>query len=117
MIFFVQRRWLMSGLLATTAVFLLLVSLISIGSAAPLQGHTLQDELLSHLQAETGGALAVSYHRETGQIRFLGTTADRAIIQGQPSLRSAAPETAALAFMEGYGSLFGIENAAEERRC
>ncbi|MEM7111635.1 MAG: M4 family metallopeptidase [Chloroflexota bacterium] len=112
MIFFVQRRWLMSGLVATTAVFLLLVSLISIGSAAPLQGRVLQDDLLSHLQAETGDALTISYHRETGQIRFLGATADRAL--AQPSVRSAAPEAAALAFMEGYGSLFGIENAAEE---
>ena len=81
MIFSVQRRWLMSSLLVTTAVFLLLLSLISIGSAAPLQGHLLQDELLNHLQAETGGALNVSYHRETGQVRFLGTTAERASAQ------------------------------------
>lgn len=114
MTFFFQRRWLTPNFLVPTAVLTLLVSLISIGSAAPLQGQTLEEALLHHLQQEARGNLHVSYHRETGRVRFLGTSAEQAIAQPTQRAGNVAPEVAALAFMEAYGSLFGVDDAATE---
>ena len=91
MTLFFQRERLLLGLLMATAVFVLFTSLVSIGSAAPPQRQTLQEALVAHLQQETNDELRLSYHRETGLVRFLGTTAEHAIVQS--TLRSATPRS------------------------
>jgi Zn-dependent metalloprotease len=68
--------------------------------------------LIDRLQEEAGGAIRVSYHAGTGQVRFVGAE------PGQPigSVRAAdsSPEMAARDFLRAYGTLFGLHDQATE---
>jgi Zn-dependent metalloprotease len=106
---FLQRRFWVA-----TAVFALLTTLISLSSAAPAHWFQSSDQLIDQLSQAAGGQLRVSYHRDTGKVRFLGTTADHAITQDFPNGDTISAETAARTFLQSYGSLFGLQNAQEE---
>lgn len=107
---FSQRRFGVA-----TAVFALLTTLISLTLAAPLSWQPSSTEaLINQLSQETSGQLRVSYHRETGRVRFLGTTPDHAIAQTFTNAAEVSPEMAARTFLQSYGSLFGLEDAAAE---
>lgn len=106
---FKQRRFGVA-----TAVFALLTTLISFALAAPASWQQSPESLINQLSQSSGGQLRVSYHRETGRVRFLGTTPDHAIAQTFPNAAEVSPEMAARAFLQSYGSLFGLQNAQEE---
>ena len=106
---FKQRR-----LGVATAVFALLATLISLTLAAPASWQQSPQTLINQLSQSSGGQLRVSYHRETGRVRFLGTTPDHAIAQAFPNATEVSPEMAARTFLQSYGSLFGLQNAQEE---
>jgi len=70
--------------------------------------------LIEHLKQETGGAIRISYHAETGKVRFIGTSPDRPIAQPAILSAGASPETGARGFLATYGQLFGLQNQARE---
>lgn len=106
---FMQRR-----VGVTTAVFALLTTLISLTLAAPASWQQSPETLINQLSQASGGQLRVSYHDETGKVRFLGTTPDHAIAQTFPNAADVSPEMAARAFVQSYGSLFGLQNGQDE---
>jgi bacillolysin len=80
----------------------------------PVPSNTVQ--LLDRLAQSTGGKSRVSYHSETGKVRFIGATPERPVGRPAGIAASAQPEVAARGFMGEYGKLFGLNNPAAELR-
>jgi Zn-dependent metalloprotease len=100
-------------------VFLLAV--LTIGTfqaqAAPLAPGADQVEsssLLARLHRLSGGTARVSFHSETGAVRFIGTDTESPIPQVRDLAGGASPEVAARAFLQTYGSLFGLRAQRDE---
>ncbi|HEX9441299.1 MAG TPA: hypothetical protein VF909_16560, partial [Roseiflexaceae bacterium] len=94
-------------------VFYLLIGAL-IPTSPSLSAPASPSDLIASLRAQTSGRVRLSYHAETGKVRFLGTDNDHPI--ARPSLLSAnaSAEQAARQFLGTYGSLFGIQNQADE---
>ncbi len=60
------------------------------------------------------GAATVSYHAETGRVRFIGTEAGQPIARAATLDVNASPEQAARSFLSAQGALFGLQNPDEE---
>ncbi|MCR4407572.1 MAG: M4 family metallopeptidase [Anaerolineae bacterium] len=58
--------------------------------------------------------MRISYHAETGKVRFIGTSSDRPITQPAVLAASASPEVAARGFLDTYGQLLGLTDQAQE---
>ncbi len=75
--------------------------------------------LLDQLQEEVQGELRISYHAQTGKVRFIGTTPQQPIRQSVP-LQGLMPDattlTAARTFLTTYGPLFGLEDPYRDLR-
>jgi Zn-dependent metalloprotease len=56
----------------------------------------------------------MSYHAETGKVRFIGVSPDRSIAQPSVLGTDASPEEAGRAFLTTYGQLFGLKDQAQE---
>lgn len=70
--------------------------------------------LVEQLNQVSEGTLRISYHAETGKVRFIGTSPDRPIDQPAILAASASPEEAARGFLATYGQLFGLDDQARE---
>jgi len=104
-----------------TIVVLLVVSLIlPVQAGPPGQGPSprppgpTDETLIGQLQQETDDKTRISYHAETGKVRFIGTSPDRPIAQPAVLAVSASPEEAARGFLATYGQLFGLTDPARE---
>src|SRR5262249_8873580 len=60
------------------------------------------------------GGSRISYHSQTGKVRFIGAPQGRSIIQSAGIQASASPEFAARAFLSDYGRLFGLKDQNAE---
>ncbi len=58
----------------------------------------------------------LSYHRATGQVRFIGTQPGRSLAQPFALPPSASPEAAARAYLSRCGTLFGLQDQAAQLR-
>ncbi|HSM57233.1 MAG TPA: M4 family metallopeptidase [Candidatus Sulfomarinibacteraceae bacterium] len=92
------------------------------GAAAPeadvaTQG-AIDNELLAQLREGAGGDLRLSYHRDTGAVRFLGSSPQKPLTLSPPvqAPEAASPETTARAFLSTYGKLFGLADAERDLR-
>lgn len=93
--------------------FVGLAFIFLLAAAVPYWARAAEDvnsepNLVVELQAATHGEVRLSYHGETGLVRFMGTTKDAAIAQSAPAARNLAPDAAARTFLDRYGPLFGI---------
>ncbi|MDP9295022.1 MAG: M4 family metallopeptidase, partial [Actinomycetota bacterium] len=70
----------------------------------------------AQLKRELGQGVRVAEHRETGMVRFVGTTSGKPIPRPSGLGASAPPRTVARAFFERYGDAFGIRDQASELR-
>jgi bacillolysin len=70
--------------------------------------------LLEQLNQESQGLLRISYHAETGKVRFVGASPDHPIAPPALLAASASPEMAARGFLDVYGQLFGLRDQARE---
>jgi bacillolysin len=68
------------------------------------------------LKRELGPGVRVSEHRGSGLVRFIGTSAGRPIARPRGLSASAAPSTAARAFLGRHGDAFGIRDEARDLR-
>jgi Zn-dependent metalloprotease len=114
------------GMRATAVLLVLLVGVLTIPAYAgppepPVQGPELPpsdgmvDVSAAGSQAsDVEGAAVVSYHAETGRVRFIGTRPGQSI--APPTMLSAggSPEAAARGFMAVYGELFGLRDQDQE---
>lgn len=73
-----------------------------------------EPNLITRLETATDGELRVSHHGETGLVRFLATSQERAISQPSLVARNATADDAARTFLGEYGSLFGITDPDEQ---
>src|SRR4051794_249380 len=110
--------------LATRVSTVLFVALL-LGSAGLAQASPINQRaipgnaaagLLAQLDKAAGGKASVSYHAETGKVRFIGMPAGQAIAHSPALAANATPETTARDFLKTYGSLFGIADQARELR-
>jgi len=58
--------------------------------------------------------VTLSYHSETGKVRFIATQPGQPILQQALLPAEASPETAARYFLAAYGDLFGLQDQARE---
>jgi bacillolysin len=66
------------------------------------------------LRQQTDGTARISYHAETGKVRFIGTDLSHPIPQPVALEAEATAEDAARQFLGSYGSLFGLDDQAQE---
>ena len=103
-----KTRKMLYGLIA----LIFLGGLISVVMARPSAAQP--SDPVEVLRQETDGTARVSYHAETGMLRFIGT--DLAHPMPQPSVlpAGATAEDAARQFLGAYGSAFGLKDQAQE---
>src|SRR5258705_9888943 len=95
----------------------LLLSSLSMAHARPaVQADPFRsdDTLIAQLDQATAGHVRISYHAETGKVRFIGADQQDAIPHPASLAASANPEQAARAFLSSYGSLFGLTDSSRE---
>lgn len=71
-------------------------------------------DLAQALRQETDGNVRISYHSETGKVRFIGTDLAHPMAQPSALAKEATPEAAARNYLATYGSLFGLADPAQE---
>ena len=81
------------------------------GPAPPPPG---DEALVDQLQQATGDGIRISYHAQTGKVRFIGTDRGHSIPRPEGAQADADPEQAARAFLDIYGRLFGLRDQATE---
>jgi Zn-dependent metalloprotease len=86
---------------------LILIPIKVLSSQAPV-------DLVQALRQQTDGSVRISYHAETGKVRFIGTDPSHPIPQPGKIDANASPEDAARQFLATYGSLFGLSDPALE---
>jgi len=99
---------------------LLLILILGLSAAAALSNPPPQEPpppaLIEQLQQQTEGKVRISYHAQTGKVRFIGTDPAHPIPRPAMLAAEATPEQAARQFLATYGRLFGLTNQADELR-
>jgi hypothetical protein len=114
-----MKTQLYRKLIVLFGILVLLFGVPYLGQAAPPvqeppPGFAGDAALIDRLSRETDGAVRISYHAETGKVRFIGTSPNRSI--AQPSILGvdATTEEAARGFLATYGKLFGLKDPQNE---
>ncbi|MDD5467895.1 MAG: M4 family metallopeptidase [Anaerolineales bacterium] len=76
-----------------------------------LRPPTLAQDLVFSLTKQTDGFAKISYHAETGKVRFIATDKQHPIQLSSQEAGETNPELPAREFLRTYGSLFGIQDA------
>src|SRR5262249_13509055 len=71
-------------------------------------------QLIEQVRQFTQGQARISYHGQTNQVRFIGTSPDRPIPRPASVATNAAPEEVARAFMQIDGSVFGLTDPSSD---
>ena len=70
--------------------------------------------LINQLEKETAGDVRIAYHRETEQVRFIGTTLENPVSMNKAVRSDSSPESISGAFLNEYGLLFGLQDPEQE---
>jgi bacillolysin len=108
----VKAKGRMVGVLV--ACLLLAGGLTAPAQAGPPPPGPSDAPLLEQLNQESQGLLRISYHAETGKVRFIGASPDHPIAPPALLAAGASPEVAAREFLDVYGQLFGLSDQARE---
>ena len=73
--------------------------------------------LTRRLRATTDAPVRISLHARTGEVAFVGTTPGAPVPRPASLAASASPERSARAFLDGYGSLFGVRDERAQLRA
>jgi len=93
-------------------VILLFIS--SLYSIHALSYSPVSADLAEAVPQQTDGAPRISYHAETGKVRFIGTDLAHPIRPPNKLRADATRDEAARSFLATYGPLFGLKNPAQE---
>jgi len=96
------------------SISLLILVIILILIPIKVLSSTPPADLVQTLQQQTEGSVSISYHAETGKVRFIGTDPSHPIPQPGKINSNATPEEAARQFLVTYGSLFGLSDPNQE---
>src|SRR3972149_2309560 len=77
----------------------LIVVALSIAAPLIVRADPVPPDLVQALVDQTGGQVQIEYHRQTGQVRFIGTDPARPIPHAADLRAEAAPEEAARSFL------------------
>jgi len=116
----VRKPFVLVGLLVTLTLLLAAGSLSSAAQqsqpavAPPEPPHSLDRALIDRLQQITEGQTRISYHAQTGKVRFIGASAAHPILRLDIISADTQPEEAARSFLSIYGELFGLTDQADE---
>jgi len=105
------------GVRIASLVLLLILLLSTVSSSAfsnPYSQEPPLPALIEHLQRQTEGKVRISYHAQTGKVRFIGTDPAHPIPRPATLAPQATPEQAARHFLSTYGRLFGLTDQANE---
>ncbi len=89
-------------------VFILIFIPVKVLSSTP------PTNLVQTLQQQTDGTMTLSYHDQTGKVRFIGTDPSHPIPHSKEINANATPDEAARQFLVTYGSLFGLTDPQSE---
>ena len=93
---------------------ILVLVLVLFGQALSEPSPGAADEPVAALVRATSGQARVSYHVYTGKVRFLGTDLEHPFPQTAKLAASASSEESARQFLASYGTLFGLQDQAQE---
>lgn len=97
----------------------LLMAIPSMSFAAPPSQGPLDKtgtSLVNQLKQDSNNEVRISYHAQTGYVRFIGTTPKQSIKSSAALSGPATPENVARGFLGTYGQLFGLKNQKDELR-
>ena len=103
--------------LVVLAVAAFVVLLTPVGSGLLLAQDPPQSPiaaLVSQLEQQSGGAVRVAQHSETGKVRFVGADPRHPLPRAVGVTRASTPEQAARGFLASYGASFGLRDQASE---
>ncbi len=95
-------------------ILVVLLFLASLFTVKALSSPSSPPDLAQALRQGTGGRVRISYHSETGKVRFIGTDQAHPIARPAQLAGDAPPEVAARNFLATYGALFGLSDPAQE---
>ena len=99
-------------------IYLVCLTLLATGTVTFAAAETPQppspEELTQRLQDRTAGAVTIVTDPDSGRVSFIGSDAEHPVRQAILWPSWTSPETAARQFLGTYGSLFGLQNQAEE---
>ncbi len=101
------RKWLYGSI-----AFLFLGGFILVLMAHSTAAQT--SDPVERLLQQTDGVGRVSYHAETGKVRFIGTDLAHPMVQPMALKPGATAEEAARQFLGAYGPAFGLTDQAQE---
>lgn len=107
------------GLRIASVVLLLIILSFTVSSSVlsnPPPQEPPPPALIEQLQRQTEGKVRISYHAQTGKVRFIGTEPANPIPQLAILAAQATPEQAARQFLSTFGRLFGLTHQADELR-
>ena len=105
---------LLRTLIISASVLILLLAILDLGQAQGPPTNPTDNSLIDRLRRESAGPVRISYHAETGRVRFIGAAPDRAIKQPATLGPRVTPEQAGRGFLATYGRLFGLNNPNRE---
>lgn len=103
-----KTRKLVYGIVA----ILFLVGLIPVFMVRPSAARL--TDPVEILRQETDGTMRISYHSETGKVRFIGTDREHPMPQPSSLTVNTSVDDAARQFLAAYGSAFGLKDQAQE---
>jgi Zn-dependent metalloprotease len=92
--------------------FVILVGFVAVWMARPSAAQV--SDPVEVLRQQTDGNVRVSYHAETGKVRFIGADQSHPMQQPAALKSDATAEDAARQFLSVYGSAFGLVDPAQE---
>src|SRR5574341_1758524 len=98
----------------TLRILVVLLFLASLFTVRVLSSPSSPPDLAQALRQDTDGRVRISYHAETGKVRFIGTDQAHPIARPAQLAGDAPPEVAARNFLATYGALFGLSDPAQE---
>jgi bacillolysin len=101
-------------LMKTFRLLLVLMLSASLGLSTWLTGRSQPADPLEQLQQNAGGSATVEYHSMTGQVRFLSASPGQSLMSAGQAGGAVDAAEASLHFLEGYASLFGIQDVQRE---
>lgn len=101
-------------ILFTLCVCSLVWAAASFAQASPAAPDLPEEMLLNQLRQSSADTLRISYHGETGKVRFIGAMPQSPISQPASLAADASPEEAARGFLNTYGTLFGLTDPDNE---
>jgi Zn-dependent metalloprotease len=107
-------RWIVGFIMISLVFFGLISNVTPAYADEPNPENTPEAPTSMPVQNINPDDAVIYYHSQTGRVRFIGVKPGETLGSQTRSTSSTPPEEIAMSFLGDYGSLFGLQNAAEE---